>query len=369
MIFCKSVLIIGRNEKMIHLKLFKLNILTTYCKYLVILFFCMYQTSIANNNSLNINLNENLHNSIPLVNNIINNYNMQLKKFFYKNSDHLLQIKNKKVIKVIAAENFYGNVAKLIAGKYATVQNIITNTHSDPHLFTISARKAMFIQNSDIIIYNGANYDQWIDPFVTNKNNKTISINVSSLINIRNGENPHIWFKPETFIILAKKLTDIFSILLPEHEKIFQLNLRKFLHRYQSINFLVQSIKSQYQGTKVIATEPIFGYMSQALGFSMMGGELQWVMMNGAEPSPKMLINYQKLLINKNIQILFYNQQVQGNTLNTLIELAKEKKIPVIGVTEILPHNYDVITWLEKILKHTKKALEIAKCNSVVNYK
>ena len=42
-------------------------------------------------------------------------------------------------LKIVAAENFYGGVAKQIAGSGATVTSILTNPNQDPHEFTTNA--------------------------------------------------------------------------------------------------------------------------------------------------------------------------------------------------------------------------------------
>ena len=41
-------------------------------------------------------------------------------------------------INIVAAENFYGELAQEIGGKEVKVQSIISNPDADPHLFTTS---------------------------------------------------------------------------------------------------------------------------------------------------------------------------------------------------------------------------------------
>lgn len=348
------------------LSLFKISTMMRSIQYFLVLFCCCLNISTAH--TLNTDADENLHGNIAyLVNDITNSYDAKFTDHADTNPP-LLATAHKKIIKVIAAENFYGNIAKLIAGDYANVKSIITNNHADPHLFNTSAKTAIMVQNADVVIFNGADYDPWIKPFLNVKNN-AIVIDVSSLMNIHSGDNPHIWYKPETFPSLAKKLTEIFSALAPKHRKTFRLNLKTFLQRYQSIEVLIHAIRSKYQGTKVTATEPIFGYMAEALGLVMMGQQFQWIMMNDAEPTPQMLIQYQKLLTDKRIQVLFHNKQVQGSASDNLLKLAKTNNIPIVGLTETMPKGNNVITWLKAILKQTKKALALSDQNNKIDTK
>ena len=229
-------------------------------KYLSLILFFFFNTATAHNFSDNASgkFRRDISHSFDKT---INNYHADL-------SSHNI---HKKSIKVVAAENFYGDIAQLIAGEHADVASIITNIHSDPHLFTTSAKTAIMLQEADVIIFNGADYDLWIQPFLNIKNNDRFIIDVSTLVNTHSGDNPHLWYKPETFPMVAKKLTEVFSALKPKYKDTFQLNLKKFLQRYKSVEVLIHEIKSEFQGTKMTATEPIFRYMAEALGLTMMG--------------------------------------------------------------------------------------------------
>jgi zinc/manganese transport system substrate-binding protein len=45
-------------------------------------------------------------------------------------------------INVVAAENFYGDVAQQIGGDQVDVTSILTNPDQDPHLFTVNVDTA-----------------------------------------------------------------------------------------------------------------------------------------------------------------------------------------------------------------------------------
>lgn len=267
-------------------------------------------------------------------------------------------VEKKKLIKVVAAENFYGNVAQLIAGEFAEIISVINNTSADPHLFVTSPRTAVTVKKSDLVILNGADYDPWIQPFLDLKKDKEKIIDVSSLIDVSSDRNPHIWYKPETFLILAKKLTEFFSKAIPSEKNVFESNLKIFLDDYQQVDKLISAIRSKHSGRKVTATEPIFGYMAKALGLIMVGEDFQWLIMNDSEPTPKMLIKQQKLLSDRNVSVLFYNEQVQSVIALDLLRLAKQNNIPVVGLVETMPPEENVITWLINILTETQSALE-----------
>src|SRR5215813_14412403 len=65
-------------------------------------------------------------------------------------------------ISIVAAENFYGDVAQQIAGPDASVSSILSSPDQDPHLFEASPSVARQLTAAAIVVYNGADYDPWM---------------------------------------------------------------------------------------------------------------------------------------------------------------------------------------------------------------
>ena len=66
-------------------------------------------------------------------------------------------------IGVVAAENFYGDIAKQIGGDRVEVVSIMNNPDQDPHLFETTPGVVRQIADAQIVIVNGADYDPWMD--------------------------------------------------------------------------------------------------------------------------------------------------------------------------------------------------------------
>lgn len=267
-------------------------------------------------------------------------------------------------IDVVAAENQYGSVAQLIGGSNVKVTNIINNADGDPHTFISSVKNAKLLADADVIIYNGADYDSWIQPILKSNNNAVI-IKVQDLVDYQKtskfGINPHLWYNPKTFPALATKLKDVFIEKDPGDKSLYEKNYENFNHKYEKVYQLVEQIKQDNKGTPVTATEPLFGYMANALGLDMKGLAFQWVIMNDSEPSPQMMINYQKLFKDKEVKVLFYNQQVTDNVTHNILELANKNEIPVVGITETMPTTDNAIDWMIDTLQTTATVLEQSK--------
>ena len=66
-------------------------------------------------------------------------------------------------IAVVAAENFYGDLAAQIGGNHIAVTTILSNPDQDPHLFESSVSTAKAVAHAQIVIYNGVDYDGWME--------------------------------------------------------------------------------------------------------------------------------------------------------------------------------------------------------------
>ena len=250
-------------------------------------------------------------------------------------------------INIVAAENFYGALAAEIGGTNVTVQSIISNPEADPHLFATSAATNRALSQAQIIIYNGADYDPWMEQLLNTLDQHQVTvINVATLMNIKAAANPHIWYQPETFPRLAQLLERTICQLNPAATSATQANLTKFLAANHHVAEAIKQVKAQYGGTKVTATEPVFGYMAEAMGFKMYGLDFQGKIMNNSEASPKMIAAYQQLLTSRQVKILFYNRQVKDTLTANMQNLAKMQHIAVVGVTETMPTNLSINQWL-----------------------
>src|SRR3569832_1949088 len=98
------------------------------------------------------------------------------------------------VIKIVAAENFYGDLARQIGGPRVQVTSILANPDDDPHLFEASPSTARTVADADIVIYNGADYDPWMDRLLTSASVPSRTVIVAAqLTGHQSGANPHLW--------------------------------------------------------------------------------------------------------------------------------------------------------------------------------
>jgi zinc/manganese transport system substrate-binding protein len=261
-------------------------------------------------------------------------------------------------IKIVAAENFYGDVAEQIGGTNVAVTSILTNPDQDPHEFEASASTARAIADARLVVYSGADYDPWALKLLSaSKSPSREIIEVAKLVHKKSGDNPHVWYEPNTMSVFAKAVAAVLSRIDPEHQADYSDHLASFEQSMKPLADRVVALRKAYAGAAVTATEPVFGYMADALGLKMRNGRFQLAVMNDTEPSATAIAAFEKDLRTRAVKALFYNSQTSEALTERMRKIAEEAGVPVIGVTETEPQGQNYQTWMLSQLDALDRAL------------
>jgi zinc/manganese transport system substrate-binding protein len=261
-------------------------------------------------------------------------------------------------IDVVAAENFYGSVAQEIGGDRVSVTSILNNPDQDPHLFEVSPAIIRQIAAAQVVIYNGADYDPWVEKLlkVTAKPGR-VAIVAADLMSKKAGDNPHLWYDPATMPAVASALAAALAAADPAHKDGYAARLRTFLASLAPLNDKIAAIRGKYAGTPVTASEPVFGPMAGALALKMANERFQLAIMNDTEPSARDVAVFERDLKTHKVRVLFYNKQASNKVVQHLVDLARAANVPVVGVTEIAPSGVSYRDWMLMQLDETQRAL------------
>lgn len=261
-------------------------------------------------------------------------------------------------INVVAAENFYGDVVHQLGGDRVDVTSILSNPDQDPHLFEASPKTARELQNANLVVYNGADYDPWMAKLLNaSKNAKRTTIVAADLVGKKSGDNPHLWYDPATMPAVARAVSAALVAADPAHKSAYDANLAKFLDSLKPINAKVAELHGRYAGVPVTATEPVFGYMSDAIGLSMRNLRFQLATMNDTEASASDIAAFENDLRQKRVRVLIYNSQATEALTKRMLKLAQQSHVPGMSVTETEPAGKTYQTWMLSQLDSLTAAL------------
>lgn len=259
-------------------------------------------------------------------------------------------------INIVAAEDFYGEVARAVGGNHVNVTSIINKPSIDPHEFEPTTATAQSVNNAKLVIYNGIGYDSWMDKLVSaDQGNKKVLRVGEDLMNKKSGDNEHLWYDPETMPKLAQRIAAELAKLDPSHAKDYQKNANAYIAEIKPVKNLAAKLAKQTNNKTVDVSEPVFDLMLQALKYKISNKGFELAVENGSDPAPKDIAAMQSDIIHHRIHFFVENIQASDPTVGRIVALANKNNVPVVKVTETLPDGQSYKSWMLGELQQIEK--------------
>jgi zinc/manganese transport system substrate-binding protein len=242
------------------------------------------------------------------------------------------------------------------------VLSVVSDPNADPHEYESNATDARAVATANYVIENGAGYDSWVDKLIgagsSQSPNRKV-LNVADLLGKREGDNPHFWYNPTYVNQVIAQMEQGLVALDPANASYYEANyaaLQSSLAQYQD---RIATIKQQFGGTKVAATEDIFAYLADAAGLDLVSPPaFIEAVAEGNDPPAASVVTFENQLKSGQVKVLVYNQQTVTPLTDNMKKLAADQGIPVIGVTEtIQPPDVSFEDWMNAQLIELQNAL------------
>ena len=244
-----------------------------------------------------------------------------------------------KILSVVAAENFWGDIASQIGGSHVNVTSIITDPSADPHQYESNAHDGLAVAQSSVMITNGLGYDDAISKLLSSspKADRTLLV-AANVLGAKTGDNPHLWYDTPRLPQVARAIEAAFAAKDPADRADFERNLQTFETSLAPLNAIIAQIRAQYSASSVAYTERVPGYLLADAGLSVVSpAGFAQAIEDGNDPSPADTAAMNNLLASRAVRVLLYNAQATSPTTVAVRATANEAGVAVIGVTETIP--------------------------------
>ncbi len=264
-----------------------------------------------------------------------------------------------RVVRAVAAENFYADVVRQLGGSHVTVVGIISNPSTDPHTYESSTADAEAVSAAGLVVRNGLGYDAFMQKLeAASPRAGRTTIDVGAALGYKTGDNPHLWYDPATMPRVAALVGAQLARLDPADKATFAANLRRFDASLTPWIRHVAALRARYRGAPVAVTEPVFGYAARAIGLTVATPlSFQLAVQEGNDPSPQDVQAEKNLLSGNRVKVFLYNQQAVEPLTVQLLALARARRIPIVGVYESMPPAKTYQTWMEAEIGALDRAL------------
>ncbi len=251
-------------------------------------------------------------------------------------------------LSVVAAENFWGDLATQIGGDHVDVVSLISSPDADPHLFEPGTRDGYEVAQAAVVIVNGANYDPFMDRLLaaTPAAHRTV-VRVSDVLHVTGSDpNPHLWYDTPALPTVVNAIATAFSTADPAHAAAYRRGASATIAALQPLERAVVGLANADAGDPVAYTERVPGLLLAAahlrvltpLGFARS-------IEDGTDPSASDVAAMRALITGHRIDALLYNEQATSPVTSQLQSLARAASVPIVAVTETMPPNATFESW------------------------
>jgi len=249
---------------------------------------------------------------------------------------------------VVAAENFWGNLAMQIGGDHVEVTSLISSPDADPHLFEPGTRDGLEVAQAAVVIVNGANYDPFMDRLLAAAPSAHRQVvRVSDVLHVTGSDpNPHLWYDTPALPTVVNAIATALSTADPSHAATYRRGATETIAALQPLEHAVVGLSSADAGDPVAYTERVPGLLLAAAHLRVLTppGFARSVE-DGTDPSASDVAAMRALITGKHIDALLYNEQATSPVTSQLQSLARAAGIPIVAVTETMPPNATFESW------------------------
>ncbi len=252
------------------------------------------------------------------------------------------------VIPIVAAENFYGDIARQLGGDRVSVTSILSDPNVDPHEYEANVQTGVAVTNARLVIDNGDGYDTWMDQLLSASPNPNRVVLVGSgLASHKLTDNPHVWYGLDNIQDIARGIAAALEMLDGSDKVTYETNLSTFMASLAPVQQKLDLLKSRYHGTPVGLTETIFLYQTGPIGLNVLTPfEFQKAIAEGNDPPADTVLTTNDQIANHLVKVLIYNVQTVTPLTTNLQDAAKKAGIPVVPVSETMPVGKTYQQWM-----------------------
>lgn len=273
--------------------------------------------------------------------------------------------KGERKLQVYASFYPIAEFTKQIVKDKMDVHTIIENGE-EPHDFELSTKQAAQLTKADIVVYNGAKMEAWIDALKQSAPKPTY-VDTSEGIDLikeepgvhhEEGEhfheiNPHIWLSLKN---AQKQLATIKNAVVakdPSNKEFYEQNFNSYVKSLQDLDAKYASELKDTKSKTIVVSHEAYTYLARDYGLkeeSISGFSPE------SEPSLAKLVELKKLVEAENVKTIFFDE----NAVSKVSEvLAKEANVKtgILYTLEKEEENQDYLTIMNKNLEILVKAL------------
>ncbi len=235
--------------------------------------------------------------------------------------------KEKNQIKILTTTAMVADLVKNVGGDLVDIKALI-GTDIDPHSYQTKLGDAVYLQQADIIFYNGLHLEGKMEASLEQIKNKpvvaiTSQLTQQELLKPQEAYNdhydPHVWGDPTVWASCIKPVLETLVNYDPKNEAIYKANANAYNQELQELHLWAQNMIGSIpeQARYLITSHDAFFYLGRAFNIQVEGIQGISTM---AEASLKHQVYLVNLIKQQQIKTIFPESSVNPKAIKNLAE-------------------------------------------------
>jgi ABC-type Zn uptake system ZnuABC Zn-binding protein ZnuA len=210
-------------------------------------------------------------------------------------------------VSVLASTTFLADIAQNVAGERIEVQSLLP-IGVDPHAYQAAPVDVTKIAESDLLILNGLEYEQFIEALIENAGGEHLIVEASAGITPHEEDDhadetesttehgheagdPHMWLDPNLIIQYVENIRDGLIQVDPEGKEVYEQNAEAYILELQVLDaWIVEQVNLVSAENRLLITNhEALNYFAERYGFEVTGSILPSMSTNAAPSAQQMV--------------------------------------------------------------------------------
>jgi zinc/manganese transport system substrate-binding protein len=235
---------------------------------------------------------------------------------------------------IVVTSNILGDIVGQIVGDAAEV-DVLLPIGVDPHEFSISARQAEAMADADLLVVNGAGFEEGLDDAIENAADAgTPVFAFTDHIELLD-EDPHVWTDPTRLIPAVEALADELQEAGLDQEVTAAADA--YVQELEALDAELEAALADIPDDRrvLVTNHEVFGYFADRYGFEVVGAIIP-SLSTGAEPSSADIEELAAVIEDENVPAIFGETSSPSALADALAEAAGGDVVVVELFTESL---------------------------------
>lgn len=177
---------------------------------------------------------------------------------------------------ILTSTTFLADITGHIAGERIQVVSLLP-PGVDPHSYQPVPADVTRIARSQLLVINGADYEEFIESLLENAGDQKMVIVASSGLAPRagseHGVDPHFWLDPNNVIAYVETIRRGLLAAEPDGEAIFAANSAAYINELRELDAWVRAQVEQIPPERrlLVTNHDSLGYFAERYGFTVVG--------------------------------------------------------------------------------------------------